>query len=65
MLNFHFAVNLVQDISADVSVHMQEYRRELEACLTFEDPYTGDIVCRNVTKPFLNDEELTSKSWDL
>lgn len=61
----HLVQDLSQDISADVSVHMQECRRELESCLTFEDPYTGDIVCRNVTKPFLNDEELTSKSWDL
>lgn len=43
---------------------MLALRRQLEAEVAAEDPYGGEIVARNIRKPFvLPDEMALAESW--
>jgi hypothetical protein len=43
---------------------VQQLRRQLEAEVAAEDPYSGEIVARNINQPFvLPSETALAESW--
>lgn len=52
--------------SAGQSAEVRELQAKLKAEITAEDPYNGELVIRNIDKPFIHPAETHEiQSWQL
>jgi hypothetical protein len=54
----------VADADGSGPASVQQLRQQLEAEVATEDPYNGEIVARNINKPFVLPSEMAlAESW--
>lgn len=51
---------------AELPAKVADLRQALEQEIALEDPYCGEIAVRNITKPFVQPDEISEiSSWEL
>lgn len=52
--------------AADAALNPEEAKSRLRAELSMEDPYNGEMVIKNIDKPFVSaDESSMIESWKI